>query len=293
MVILESERVGMSCVVRIKELYNTLSDTELKIADFILNNRQIVLESSSHHLAELTETSASSWVRFSKKLDYKGFTALKVGLASDTDEDLEDQLMNVLIDESDSFEVLTRKVQHISISVMEQTYRILNIQLMTEAVQCINQSKRIFIIGIGGSAIMCSDLMQKLSRIGRTVCFHEDSHVLLAQLAHIQPEDVLITVSYSGETDVVIAAAKKAKEVGAPIIAITKYDVKTTLAQLADYGLFIPVEETNLRLGSIASRNATFVVTDLLYYGVAKGNFDETLQRLVASRDLVRNLNKK
>lgn len=283
----------MSCTSRIKELYNTLSDTEIKIADFILNNRQVVLDSSTHYLAELTETSASSWVRFAKKLDYKGFTALKVGLAADTEEESEDQLMNLLISKSDSFEVLARKVQHISLSVMEQTYKLLNIQVMTEAVQCINQSKRIFIIGIGGSAIMCNDLMQKLSRIGRTVIFHDDSHVLLAQLAHITSEDVLIAVSYSGETDVVTLATKKAKEAGAPIVAITKYNVKTTLAQLADYGLFIPVEETNLRLGSIASRNATFVVTDLIYYGIAKGNFDETLQKLVVSRDLIQDLKKK
>lgn len=201
--------------------------------------------------------------------------------------------MNVLINKSDSFEVMTKKIQHISTTVMEQTYKLVNVQLMMEAVHCINNSNRIFQIGIGGSAIMCNDLMHKLSRIGRTVSFHEDSHVLLAQLANIQPDDVLIAISYSGETDVVNAAVKKAKQVGSPVIAITKYDVKTTLAQFADYNLFIPVEENNIRLGSISSRNATFVITDLLYYGIAKENFDETLQRLVGSRDIIQSLSKK
>ncbi|UUX35174.1 MurR/RpiR family transcriptional regulator [Fundicoccus culcitae] len=281
----------MSCTTRIRELYDSFSETELKIADFILDNRESVLDSSTHELADLTKTSASSWVRFSKKLGYKGFTALKVDLASDTVEKPEEnQLMNVFIDAGDSFEVLTKKVQYISMSIMEKTYNLLNIKLMSEAVDAINKSNRIFIIGIGGSAIMCNDLMQKLSRIGRTVFFHDDSHILLAQLANLTPDDIVIAVSYSGKTDVVLYAAEKAKEVGTPVIAITKYDVKTSLSQIADFNLYIPVEETNLRLGTISSRNATFVITDLLYYGVAKDNFDDTLQSLVASRKIIDNL---
>ena len=280
----------MSCTARIKELYGTLSDTEQKVANFILENRDSVLESTTYHLAEVTDTSASSWVRFAQKLGYKGFTALKVDLASDTEDPVADSLMNVLIEETDSFDVLAQKIQHISMSGMERAYKLLNVKLMSEAVQRIKHSRRIFIIGIGGSGVMCNDLMHKLSRIGRMVHYHDDSHVLLAQLAHIQKDDVLIAISYSGETDVVVTAARKAKEVGAAIIAITKYDLKTPLAQLADYNLFIPVDETNIRLGSIASRNATFVITDLLYYGVAQDNFEQTLDRLVASRNLIKDI---
>ena len=166
----------------------------------------------------------------------------------------------------------------------------LNITVLNEAIDRVIQARNIYAIGIGGSGIVCMDFMQKLTRINRNVVYHEDFDVLLARLAHISKEDILIAISYSGETQMVNLAVDHAKENGVPVIAITQYNVKSTLAKNADIKLYTPIEEKELRLGAISSRNAAFVLTDLIYYGLAKDNFDKTKSDLTKTRCLVHKL---
>ena len=275
----------MSGLYKIRQAYSSFTATEKKIAEYIEKNREKVIESSSQELAKITGTSASAWVRFAKKLDYKGITALKVDLAKEKDEN--GDMFNVVISENDSIETMIKKVNSISIATIDQTYKLLNSKTLKDAISYILNSKNIFLAGVGGSGIICNDFMQKLTRINRNVIYHEDSHILMARVAHIKKEDVIIAVSYSGETESVNNVVSYAKIVGTPVIAITQYNVKSTLAKLSDLTFYTPVEEKELRLGSISSRNAAFVITDLLYYGVAKNNTKQTKEDLIATRRII------
>ena len=69
----------MSCIYKIKEGRKSFTSTDKRIADYILNYRLETVEASVQDLAERTNTSAAAWIRFSKKLGYKGLTALKIG----------------------------------------------------------------------------------------------------------------------------------------------------------------------------------------------------------------------
>ena len=95
----------------------------------------------------------------------------------------------------------------------------------------------------------------------------------------MQENDVLVAISYSGETHLVNVGVEKAKELNIPIIAITQYNVRSTLSKLADINLYTPVIEKDLRLGAISSRNASLELTDLIYYGVIKENIDQAKKR--------------
>lgn len=281
----------MSCTYKIKEASASFTSTEKKIAEYILNNKEEAVLESAQVLAEKSDTSPAAWIRFAKRLGYQGLTALKVDLAKDEDES--DDLYNVLIDQNDSIESMIKKAQQISMRITTQTYKLLNVQILKKAIQTLLDSHNIYLFGLGGSSIVCKDFMHKLSRINCSVIYHEDPHVLLARVAHIQSNDVLIAVSYSGETDFVNTAVRYAKKLKAPVIAITQYNVKSTLAKQADICLYTPVEEKELRLGSISSRNAALVLTDLLYYGVAKENIEKTKEYLVSTRELVNEVDKK
>lgn len=280
--------MNVSCIYKIKQSSSSFTSTEKRIAEYILNNREQALEYTAQKLAEVTNTSAAALIRFSKKLGYMGITAMKLDLAKDEDEN--DELFNVLIEENDSIELMVKKVQKISERNIQQTYKLLNITVLNEAIDRVIQARNIYAIGIGGSGIVCMDFMQKLTRINRNVVYHEDFDVLLARLAHISKEDILIAISYSGETQMVNLAVDHAKENGVPVIAITQYNVKSTLAKNADIKLYTPIEEKELRLGAISSRNAAFVLTDLIYYGLAKDNFDKTKSDLTKTRCLVHKL---
>lgn len=275
----------MSCIYRIKNGYASFTVTEKKIGDYILQNKKNVLLKSSQELAELSDTSAAAWIRFSKKLGYKGLSELKVDLAQEKNKD--DELFNVLIEENDSIDVMVKKIQNISIANLDQTYQLINVDQLKTAIKKIAESHRVFLLGVGGSGIVCLDFMHKLLRIDKYVIYYEDPHILLASIAHIKSDDVVLAISYSGETNEVNKAIKKAKEVGATTIAITKYDVKSTLSNLVDLKLYTPIEEKELRLGSIASRNSALILTDLIYYGLAKNDIEKTKEDLIKTRQLI------
>lgn len=281
----------MSCLFKIKEASSSFTSTEKRIADYILQDPEKVVEASAQELAKESETSPAAWIRFSKKLGYKGLTALKVDLAKD-DKDSDD-LYQVLIEENDSIETMVRKVQKISQRTIEQTYKLLSPDSLKSAIQHLLNAENIYLIGMGGSGIVCNDMMQKLTRLHRPVIYHEDVHVLLARIAHMKPTDVLVAISYSGETPLVNAAVKYAKKIGTPIIAITQYNVKSSLSKEADIKLYMPLEEKELRLGAILSRNASLILTDLIYYGIVKENVEETKQALVKTRKLLQEVDAK
>ena len=283
----------MSCIYKIKEATSSFTSTEKRIAEYILEHRTETIEASVQQLAEVTDTSAAAWIRFSQKLGYKGLTALKVDLVKAEDEEEKDELYNVLIEQNDTIDTMVRKVQQITLNSISQTYKLLNIKSLMAAVQLMIKADQIYLTGVGGSGLVCSDFMQKLTRINRNVIYHEDSHVLLARVAHIKPNDVMLAISYSGETKLVNTAVEHAKRMNVPVIAITQYNVRSTLAKMADIKLYTPVIEKDLRLGAISSRNASLALTDLLYYGVVKENIEQVKEDLTKTRDLINEVNMK
>lgn len=283
----------MSCIYKIKEATSSFTSTEKRIAEYILEHRTETIEASVQQLAEVTDTSAAAWIRFSQKLGYKGLTALKVDLVKAEDEEEKDELYNVLIEQNDTIDTMVRKVQQITLNSISQTYKLLNIKSLKAAVQLMIKADQIYLTGVGGSGLVCSDFMQKLTRINRNVIYHEDSHVLLARIAHIKPNDVMLAISYSGETKLVNTAVEHAKRMNVPVIAITQYNVRSTLAKMADIKLYTPVIEKDLRLGAISSRNASLALTDLLYYGVVKENIEQVKEDLTKTRDLINEVNMK
>ena len=57
----------MSCIIRINEARPILTDTEIEIADFILENKSDVINDSTQTLAQKTMTSPAAIIRFQKK----------------------------------------------------------------------------------------------------------------------------------------------------------------------------------------------------------------------------------
>lgn len=278
----------MSCIVKIKEASSSFTETEKRIADYFLKHTDEAVTLNAQQLADVTHTSASAMIRFSQKLGYKGLTAMKVELARNVSENQDDELFNVLIEQNDSIKTMVKKVQQISLRNINQTYSLLNLEYLSNAIKLLLKAKTIYLIGVGGSGVICNDFMQKLSRINRNVVYHDDLHVLSACIAHISQEDVLVAISYSGETRTINNIVKQAKKVNTPVLAITQYNVRSTLAKLANIALYTPIEEKELRLGAISSRNASLVLTDLLYYGVLKDNLDESKEDLLKTREFIR-----
>ncbi len=277
-------RGTMSCLFRIKKGFESYTNTEARLADYILENKDEVINLSAHTMGEKAETSAAAVVRFAKKIGYKGFTELKIELAKDSDES-KDKIDDILR-EKDTMEILLKKTAGYKDTVIENTYKMINVNNLKKAVETLKEARRIYIFGVGNSGIVAQDLVQKFSRINVLAMHESDSHVQLAATIGITPEDVCIAISYRGNTLEVNAATKQAKKNGATTIAITQFN-KNPLGKMADIPLYIPSEESDIRYGAISSRDAFFIITDLLYLGIARDNFAKTKEHILKTRELI------
>lgn len=275
----------MSCISKIKESIPACTKTEKRIAEYILNNKDNFVNESAQQIGQNTETSAAAVVRFARMMGYRGLPAMKLSLAAELESEPIADLTEA-IKASDSMETLLGKTHLNYFNNIERTFELVDEKKLTDAVEQIRKARKIYLFGIGASAIICQDLYHKLSRIGLNVVFNVDTHTQLASAAFMTKEDVCIGISYSGESREVLFPAEYARKQGTPVLAITGLS-KNSLSKSADQVFYIPHEEKNLRLGAISSRNATFLITDLLYLALCKTNLEHTKEDIAMTRKMI------
>lgn len=277
----------MSCIFKIKEGFNSFTNTEKKLAKYILNNSKKVVTLSAQDLAKNADISPAAVVRFSKSLGYKGFTALKVDLARDRGEN--ENEIDITIAPDESTETIVKKIGKSNTNTIKETLNLINLDNINNAIDALCKAKKIYLFGIGVSGLVAVDFQYKLLRINKQVIYQSDPHIQLVSAVHIGPEDVAVGISYSGESKEVNLGIKKAKENGAKTIVITKYN-KNSLSKIGDIVLYLPNEEKELRLGAISSKIASLTLTDILFLGVAREDFYKIEEYLIDTREIIQQL---
>ncbi|HEU4692164.1 MAG TPA: KpsF/GutQ family sugar-phosphate isomerase [Vicinamibacterales bacterium] len=133
---------------------------------------------------------------------------------------------------------------------------------------------RVIVTGMGKSGIICRKIAATLSSTGTPAFFLHPAEAIHGDLGVLQPEDVIIALSYSGETDELLRLLETIKRLGARLIAITG-DCRSTLGQAADVALDCRVSEEAcpMNLVPTASTTAALALGDALAMTllVAKG----------------------
>ena len=124
---------------------------------------------------------------------------------------------------------------------------------------------RVIVTGMGKSGIICRKIAATLASTGTPAFFLHPAEAVHGDLGVIQSDDVVIAMSYSGETEELTRVLETLKRIGAPLIAITG-DLKSTLAQAADVALDCRVSEEAcpMNLVPTASTTAALAMGDAL-----------------------------
>ena len=124
---------------------------------------------------------------------------------------------------------------------------------------------RVLVTGMGKSGIICRKMAATLSSTGTSAFFLHPAEATHGDLGVIQPNDVLLAISHSGETEEVLRLLEAIRRIGARIIAITG-NPASTLAQAADVALDCQVSEEAcpLNLVPTASTTAALAMGDAL-----------------------------
>src|SRR5699024_6325330 len=139
----------MSLFVKINEVKNQLTNSERKIANYVLSNPEKVYNLSTYDLAKFSGTSPSSVVRFCQRIGFNGFQEFKIELIKNT-ADLENNKKIVYEDVTvdDTIEEVMNKITLENITSIEKTKKLLDRRELERAIKALERAENIYIFGV-------------------------------------------------------------------------------------------------------------------------------------------------
>lgn len=246
----------MSYLKNIHEIYDLLTKSEKKVADFVVSSQEKILHSTMQDIKKATMVGDATIIRFCQKMGYSGFSDLKIDIAKagfSSPKRSDDSFIDT--------------IEHKLIDAIHDTRALANEEHLKQAVTLIHEANRVFIFGVGASGITALDMESRFLRSGLQVKAIIDSHYQAMNAALFNEQDLIIALSLTGKTQDVFDSLQIAKKNGAKIIVISNY-VLSPIAQLGDVVLQTAIEEYLLNGGSLSGKVSQIFAIDLLitYY---------------------------
>jgi DNA-binding MurR/RpiR family transcriptional regulator len=252
--------------LKLQTLKSSLSNSEKKVIDYVLEHPEEVIYLSVSGLAEKSDVSDATVVRACRKVGMNGYQDLKVTLAQDIVTPL--QSIHEEINEDDTVSQITKKVFQSTMHTLEYTCDALQSDSMEKAVEIIENTKRINIFGLGNSHSIALDLQHKLMRLGMDAVAFTDSHMQMIAAVNTKKTDCVFAISHSGSSKDIVDAVKAAKENGAKVVSITNIG-KSPLSDASDVQLTTMSRESKYHIVALASRVAQMTIIDTIYTIIA------------------------
>jgi DNA-binding MurR/RpiR family transcriptional regulator len=247
-------------MIRLRGVYRSLKTAERKAADYLLIHPAQVSHSGVVEIAREAGCSEATVVRLAQRLGYPGFPELKADFAH-----LAAEAPYHGIRPGDSTEAVVRKVFANSIQALHDTLLTLDLATCDRAVEAMTRAERIAFIGLGNANTVAREAYQKFLRLGVRCYTAEDPDLQLIIInTQLARGDVLVAISYSGESSPLLAATRQAQKRGIVVLALTNFP-RSALARRADHVLLTAVfqEHVNGEVG--AKRLAQLCVLESLY----------------------------
>jgi arabinose-5-phosphate isomerase len=167
--------------------------------------------------------------------------------------------------------VLAREVLGIESRAVDQLRSRLDGEFATACRLCIETPGRVVVTGMGKSGHISGKIAATLASTGTPAFFMHPAEASHGDLGMITNQDLLLAVSYSGETEEIVTILPLVKRMGASLVSITG-NRDSTLAKAADAHLYVAVTEEAcpLNLAPTASTTATLAMGDALAVALLK-----------------------
>ena len=269
----------MNILERISDQKALFSKSERKVAEVILDNPEAAIHSSIATLAKRSQVSEPTVNRFCRRLDTKGFPDFKLHLAQSLANGT--PFVNRHVDENDTTEEYTTKIFESTMASLAQAKQTLDISAVNRVVDLLTQAQRISFFGLGASASVAHDALNKFLRFNVPVVYFEDILMQRMSCMNCNEGDVVVVISHTGRTKYALDIAHLARSNDATEVGITQAD--SPLANECNYVLSLDVPEDTDMYMPMASRIAQLTLIDVLATGftLRRGNkFRENLQRV-------------
>lgn len=254
--------------IKIQNNLDTLSPRERRVGECVLDKPDFVLGSNIKMIAERSGVSEASVVRFIHSIGYAGLKELKAAIASETVIATDGVSESRKLELDDDMTTIKNKVFLGCIEALSDTLETLDTAKLEEAVDYIYDANYIEILGLGGSASVARSAVHCFKKIGLRMNVTTSFSIDYTKREQFDENDVIIAISFTGETRELVEAARTAKLKGATVISITNH-ANSSLAKYSDCVLLATGRENMLPKDKTYQRVAQIAIIHALYAGVA------------------------
>ena len=250
------------------ELCDSMTPLESEIASYILNNKDAVTKLKIQELADILFISKSAIHRFVKKIGFNGFNDLKVSIAKENADLLENNSyinVNYPFQAKDNPRQIAFKLLELYEKAIKDTFEYVDLDQIKAVSQLIDSAEVIDVYTHAHNSNIAENFQDKMLTIGRSVnCPSSFYNQRLTVLASDQ-KHVAIILSYSGKATFILPIVKKLYEKGVKVIQIGKAG-SNYYSQYVTYHLSISDSENNRdRMSQFSSHIAMQYIMDVLY----------------------------
>ena len=151
-------------------------------------------------------------------------------------------------------EVLLTEAKELEIASSSISFDIENIVNLI-----INSKGKLIVTGVGKSGLVGAKIAATLASTGTSSFFLHPTEAMHGDLGMIGKDDIVLAISYSGESEELIQILPHIKRFNIPLIAMAK-DEKSTLAKYSDYFINISVQKEACPLDTAPTSSTTLTM---------------------------------
>jgi DNA-binding MurR/RpiR family transcriptional regulator len=198
-------------LIRLRGIRPSLSPAEDRVAEIVLADARRAAGLTISELAAAARTSETTVLRFCRRLGLPGYPQLRLTLAEESAQPRAMTASGTDVRAGDTIDDIIAKVALSDASAVEETAQGLDREALTAAASAVARAGRVDVYGVAASAIVGSDLQQKLHRIGIVSFAWNDPHLALTSASLLRPGDVAVGISHSGTTTETVEALAAAR----------------------------------------------------------------------------------
>jgi len=257
--------VLMSPLLKIRSERDQMSAIERRIADFMLENAQLLRDYSSQQLADALGISQSSVVKFSQKLGFKGYPDLKLSVGEAIVRDnAGDAVTSDPPRDNGPHAALAESLWRCKAQAEEET-RLINPPTTLDAIaELIDGAGKVYIIGLGEDGISARAFALKLSWLGIVSVHHFDPLLMAASTSSVAAGDVLLVFSEQGRQASLCHISREFRARRGKAVSITRHTANPLRAH-ADASLLVSAHDDRAHIEPLLYSSALQHLLDLVF----------------------------
>jgi DNA-binding MurR/RpiR family transcriptional regulator len=259
---------------------HTLSPSLRQVADYVVQNADSIVHQTITELASSAGVSEATITRLCRKLNFAGFHAFKLALATDVIGRDPGPPVGA------GLEAQAARLIHYTCQTLEDTVGLLNTAVLETVADHIVRAPRVELTGQGNSGLMAQFFAHRLMRLGITAISHTDPHLSAVSISTLPLGGVVIGLSSSGSTIDTVQHLRLSQAHQLYTVAVT-HRSSSPVTRHADAILFTSAQEVPLKDSVLDTLVSQALVLDLLYTAVLARHPDSQRTLRVTAESVV------